>query len=278
MDPRDGVWRTQVLQRSGWQRRDIQRAVKEGSLLHVRRGWYGAPQADPRVLRAVKAGGALTCASALAHHGAWDVTGTLVHVRRDHNFTSPLSAGLKHCHSAGGTRGAPLRAVDDLATALRAAWGCLGPEELVQVCDSLLHRRMMTLDELAAILPRGRRTDLLLRHCDLAESGTETLVRLRLRRRGIQLRPQVWITPGDRVDLLVGERLVIEVDSRAHHTGIERFSADRERDLRLRSLGYTVVRLTYQQVVHGWPAVEQSLLAMVRRGDHRWRVRPERPA
>lgn len=278
MELHDGVWRTRVLEQAGWQRRDIMQAVRKGELLHVRRGWYAMPQADPQVLRAVMAGGALTCASALTHHGAWDVAGNLVHLRRDHNLTRPLPTGLKHCHSAGSTRGAPLTAVDELDTALRAAWGCLEPEQLVQVCDSLLHRRMTTLDELVAILPPGRRTNLLLRHCDLAESGTETLVRLRLRRRGIQVRPQVWLTAGCRVDLLVGDRLVVEVDSRAHHTGMESYASDRERDLRLRSLGYIVVRLTYQQVVHDWPAVEQSLLAMLRRGDHRWRVRPERPA
>ncbi|SJN17834.1 endonuclease domain-containing protein [Luteococcus japonicus] len=108
---------------------------------------------------------------------------------------------------------------------------------------------------------------------DAAESGTETMVRLRLRAKGVQLKPQVWLRKDTRVDFLVGERLVIEVDSREHHTGEERYQADRRRDLELRSMGYIVVRLTYQQVVHDWPATEQALLAMIRRGDQWWGAR-----
>lgn len=44
-------------------------------------------------------------------------------------------------------------------------------------------------------------------------------MRLRLRRRKVELRTQVTIADVGRVDLLVGERLVIEVDSKEHHTG-----------------------------------------------------------
>ncbi|WP_299573327.1 DUF559 domain-containing protein [uncultured Williamsia sp.] len=74
-----------------------------------------------------------------------------------------------------------------------------------------------------------------------------------------------------RVDLLVGERLVIEVDSHAHHTGVERYEADRARDRRLVQLGYVVLRLSYHQVVHDWPETEKVVLDLIRRREHRGR-------
>ncbi|MFC7432375.1 MULTISPECIES: endonuclease domain-containing protein [unclassified Agrococcus] len=72
-----------------------------------------------------------------------------------------------------------------------------------------------------------------------------------------------------RVDLLVGERLVVECDGAEHHGGWEASAADRARDLELMVLGYRVVRPTYRQVVDDWPTVEQRLLALVRADAHR---------
>jgi len=45
-------------------------------------------------------------------------------------------------------------------------------------------------------------------------SGLETLARLHLRRRHIRVRSQVHIPPVGWVDLLIGGRLVLELDSR----------------------------------------------------------------
>jgi len=51
------------------------------------------------------------------------------------------------------------------------------------------------------------------------------------------------------VDFLWNERrLIVETDGYRFHSGREAFEDDRERDLRLKSLGYEVVRLTYRQV------------------------------
>lgn len=66
---------------------------------------------------------------------------------------------------------------------------------------------------------------------------------------------------------------MIEVDNRAHHTGEDNYRRDRDRDLRLRALGFIVVRLTYEQVMYRWGEVEPALLAMVRRGDQWWGAR-----
>jgi very-short-patch-repair endonuclease len=40
-------------------------------------------------------------------------------------------------------------------------------------------------------------------------------------------------------------------------------------------MGYRVLRITWEEVMFGWEEVEQQILAIVRRGDHRWpRNRP----
>lgn len=45
------------------------------------------------------------------------------------------------------------------------------------------------------------------------------------------------------------ERLIVETDGYRYHRGRTAFEEDRSRDLRLRTLGYNVIRLTHRQVV-----------------------------
>ena len=73
--------------------------------------------------------------------------------------------------------------------------------------------------------------------------------------------------------MLVGSRLVIEVDSVAHHTDAFAYSNDRRRDLELVSRGYLVVRIAWHQVMYDWECVEQHILEIVGAGDHLGRVR-----
>jgi len=102
-----------------------------------------------------------------------------------------------------------------------------------------------------------------------AESGLETIARLLFRGRRIPCRTQVRFRGVGRVDLLVGDRLVIELDGEEFHTGLQ-FDEDRRRDLELTLRGYLVIRLSWRMVVQEWDAVERGLLELVARGAHRW--------
>ncbi|QWT24072.1 endonuclease domain-containing protein [Subtercola sp. PAMC28395] len=126
-----------------------------------------------------------------------------------------------------------------------------------------------TLQAAAETLPeRYRRT---IEKADpLSQSGLETLVRLRLRSRGIRVTTQKHHPGVGHVDLLVGDRLVIEVDGRETHDTDDGFATDRVRDLRLFSDDVRCLRLTYAQVMHDWPTVEPIILSKIRRRDHRW--------
>ncbi|HXV05162.1 MAG TPA: DUF559 domain-containing protein [Solirubrobacterales bacterium] len=54
-------------------------------------------------------------------------------------------------------------------------------------------------------------------------------------------------------------RLIVETDGYRYHRGREAFEADRDRDLRLRAIGYEVIRLSHRQVVDDRRAVAATL-------------------
>src|SRR5690606_4245003 len=102
----------------------------------------------------------------------------------------------------------------------------------------------------------------------VCESGTEFVFWVRLPRLHDRLRRQVWIAGVGRVDFLVGERLVIEIDGYKHHGDREKFEADRHRDALLSALGYRVLRFTHKQVFERWATVEAAVFGAIARGDH----------
>ena len=104
------------------------------------------------------------------------------------------------------------------------------------------------------------------------QSGTETIVRMLLRSRRHGHRTQVWIDGVGRVDILVGDRLIIEIDGAGFHTGAE-FERDRRRDYELIMRGYLVLRLSYDMVMTEWDAVQRGVLDLLDRGEHLWGYR-----
>lgn len=60
------------------------------------------------------------------------------------------------------------------------------------------------------------------------------------------------------------QRLIIEVDGRDVHTTRRAFETDRRRDQRLATLGYRIVRFTWQQVIHQPDTVATTLRALLR--------------
>lgn len=259
---------TSFLGAHGWTSHHIRQAIAAGTLRRVRRGWFAREGADASVLAAVAAGGCVSCADALRLHGVW-VPESLGrgHVRRSRR---ERSGGRAACRPHGIDP--PIeQAVDDIETAFRCFSGCGTREDIVVVADSLLHLRLATRDELERWVADGpARAIEAMRWIDAAESGLETMTRVRLRGRRVRVRAQVWIEDM-RVDLVVGDVLVIECDGGEHHASWDAQAADRARDRRLATLGYVVVRLTYRQIVDDWDAVERDLLTLVRANRRRVR-------
>jgi very-short-patch-repair endonuclease len=270
-----GILTTAQLLHSGVTRAALERSLAAGRVERVRRGWI-AWHPEPSALDAVRRGGCVSCLDALEHLGAWRPRGPRGHVRLPEERRRARRRPGPACRPYGDNR--PVTAsIDDLETAFRCALRCADREQLVAVAESLVHRGLATIELLrawaaSAPLERQRWLDLVDR---LAESGTESMVRLRLRALGLGCRLQVRIPPG-RVDLLIGDRLIVECDSAKHHTDVEALQRDRRRDRAHVALGYLVVRLTWEQIHDDWPSIEADLLTIVRRGDHRWPRRSSR--
>ncbi|MFL0713489.1 MAG: hypothetical protein ACJLS2_13525 [Microcella pacifica] len=113
--------------------------------------------------------------------------------------------------------------------------GCLPRELAIAVLDSALAAGAVggfELDAVAGLLSARRRPWLALAD-GRAGSGTETLVRLALRDAGLRVTPQVRIPGVGRVDLLVGTKVVVEVNSELWHSTAVQRAEDYRRDLAL---------------------------------------------
>jgi very-short-patch-repair endonuclease len=260
-----GVVSAAQLRTAGWSHLLIRKLPEQG-WLPVRRGWYASPSADPQVVRAVAAGGVLGCVSALRLSRVW-IPDSDLHIRYSARARRSRP-GVRSCHPY--RRDPPVvGAVDPMDIAIASAANCLDAEGLVVALDSMLNKRMIDMAAAKDVVASSRYARLqLAERCDArSESGTETIIRLRLRARGIRLRSQVDIPGVGRVDFLVGDRLIIEADSREHH--LPAYQTDRTRDRVATGRGYLVIRLTYEDVVYRWDAAFADIQSVIRRRAHR---------
>ncbi|RZI94397.1 MAG: hypothetical protein EOO67_04740 [Microbacterium sp.] len=131
-----------------------------------------------------------------------------------------------------------------MADALAQAVRCQDPRSAVATVDSVLHRGLLSPECVADVfdaLPRKYRAILRLSDA-LAESGSETFMRLILRQLGLRFVSQAHIPGVGRVDFLVEGWLIIECDSKAHHEGWSKQRGDRQRDLAAAQRGYVTLR------------------------------------
>jgi very-short-patch-repair endonuclease len=263
-----GVASGKRLRAAGVGQDRLDRAVRSGRIIRLRRDWFALAGVDPAVLRAVEGGGALSCVSVLQRHGLWVAPFQGLHVRVPAHGHRPHISGVV----AHGASEPVLDPVDDLSTALRLAADCLPTRDAVIAFDSALSLGIAGSDDVAIALAGARSGPRLTGLIDgRSESGLETIARLAVRSRRIQAKPQFRVPGIGRVDLLIGDRLVLELDGRSFHSGAD-FDRDRERDLLLTARGYLVIRASYRQVMFEWDVVERHILGLVRRREHLWRA------
>lgn len=265
-----GVVSRQHLLRSGVAATRISDLRRLGGLTVIRRGWYALPGASPAVVATVRAGAVVACVSALVHRrGVWIPPNQhRLHVRWSEHRSRPRFE--RRCGARPALR-TPIRAVDALGDALRCAADCLERDMLVAVLESTLRLPVpYTLADLEECFAgAAQRVTTLLPALDpLSGSGTESLVRFRLRSEHIAVRSQVVIPGVGRVDLLVGDRLIIECDSDGFHNGAQR-RRDYRRDRVATVGGYLVLRVDYCEVIDQWDEILEEIRAIIRAGRHR---------
>lgn len=267
------------LLEAGASRGMIRGALRVGIIRRPRKGWYVLPGTPPTSAGAVRVGGRATCVTALRLMDVWILRDDpLLHVavhRSACQLRSAVNPRVRQSRQPDavvhwvdtprpramlGSRlvETPLRALEDAAA-------CLPAEELFIAAESVRGRRLVTGTDWGRFVSRlPRRIRRVVSTAGQASgSGIESIAVYRLRRLKMRVRQQVQIGM-DRVDIVIGDRLVIELDGARHHPR----HPDYVRDARLIAAGYTVLRFDYQQVVSDWGAVEAAILAAVARRLH----------
>lgn len=265
VDRRGAVARTRALADEGWSRRAIDRALACGALVRVRSGWIATPDADAHLVAAARTGVILTCVTQARRLGLWVLDGSDVHV------AAPAHSGRIGSVKATVHWSRPLvprhpeHLVDSVENVLGLVATCQPFEKALVVWESALKKGLVDLHALRRLdLPSAARR-LVEVVGPFADSGLESLVVPRLLWLRLPLRRQVWIA-GHRVDLLIGDRLVLQIDG-GHHVGAQR-ERDLAHDAALMLLGYHVIRVGYRQVVDRWHDVQDTIMRAVAQGLH----------
>jgi very-short-patch-repair endonuclease len=283
----DGIATTAELEAQGVSALSRTQLVQEGLLIRLRNGWFAVPEADRERMRAIRVGGRVTCATALRQHGLWVMPDARLHIavagnasrmRSPENRSRPWNSH-DHPDIELHWRGypwdaSPTATIDSVQSSIAHLIRCATREAAIVTIDSALNgtssgRSLLTKRELSRIfevLPAKYRAieDMV---DENAQSGLESLARIRLRALKVRVRTQVQIENVGSVDVLIGERLVLELDSRAHHLG-DNYEKDRARDLELFRQGFSVLRVSYRRVMYDWPSIEDAIMQAVRRDDH----------
>lgn len=149
---------------------------------------------------------------------------------------------------------------------LRRGWHYVPEQRVARALDDALSQRGLPLESLAAVIdelgkPGRPGTQLMRRLLDdradgsfVTESELEDLFLSVLKRYGIKM-PERQRTLGDdrgsigRVDFVYPSiRLVIEADSRKHHSALEDWERDKWRDLHLAASGWMTLRISWAQL------------------------------
>lgn len=256
---RGGAIPTLHLREQGVTKERIAAAVSAGSLVRPRRGWIACPDADPMLLTAATRGIVLTCITQARRLGLWSLDDSALHIARPRSRSSPYEGYRIHWGRPILPR--PVWALEDpLPNALIHIAKCQPYEHALIIWESALNKRLIAVEELKALpLPPSARR-LIEEANPFADSGLETIVSRRLAWMGVRLVRQAFLC-GRRVDLLIGERLVLQIDG-GHHVGAQR-DADNRHDAELMLRGYHVIRVGYHQVMNDWPAVQQLIMSAI---------------
>lgn len=266
LDRFGGIARGTFLQRFGCTRMQLAAHTNKGNIIRIRPGVFAVPTIDPRVMTAAAHGGELTCAAALREHGVWILPdpNNEVHVWLG-------GSGRRHPHEPCAcfthySQGRASLGTAVVATALIHAFRCLDREAFFAAYESAWNQRLISAPDRARIrqeLPKSVGWLLDLARPD-AESGLESLLRLRLHLLGVRLDCQVDIDGVGRVDFVLDGRIILEADGKENHTGTKRHD-DLMRDAAASARGYETLRFDYAMIVYGWDTVVAAILPALSR-------------
>lgn len=257
---RDGVARVRTLRRAGVSDHALRSARERGLIFSVCRGWVALRGADRMLVAAARRGVVLSCVTLAVRRGLWVTEDSQPHLAAPPSSGHASAArGVLHWSKPVFPRD-PDSCEDSLENALVLVARCQPQENALATWESALRLKLIDPGMFArAPLPAAARR-MLIEARPFADSGTETIFFTRLAWLEVAITPQVWLF-GHRVDFLLGDRLVVQIDG-GHHVGSQRTS-DIAHDALLKLHGYHVIRIGYEQLMNGWPEVQRVILAAI---------------
>jgi very-short-patch-repair endonuclease len=267
-----GVATRELLLRHGIAANSIDRLVRTGRLLVLRRGLY---QIGPLpAAHAPEAAAVLACGP---HGRVSHTSAAAMHGMQTTSRSSPKVEVTVPRHRRPRIRGVRIHRARTLwpdevttfegmpvttpARTLLDLGECLSSREVEQALANALRRCLVTHEELRAMVdrhPRHRGAPIVRALLDDAvgpsftrSEAEEKLLEI-IRSAGLP-RPELNVTVlGHEVDFLWrAARVVAEVDGYAFHASPRSFATDRRRDTELTAVGYRVLRFTWEDVTKG---------------------------
>ena len=266
---RGGVAHRDEALRAGFAITLIRAFVRDGHAALVRRAWLVTAEAPADLRTAATAGGRVSCISLARRRAWWMPEGigpeTHLHMLPGSSATGlPAFDGVTHWTKQVAPAGRSL--LGTVEDALFHIATCVERDTALVMWESAARVEKIAPEILRAVRWRSRAArDLAEAVTGLSDSGLETLVVIPLRRHGLRVRQQI-VLAGKHVDAIVGERLVVQIDGYEFHSSSAQRAKDIAHDAELRLRGYTVLRFSYAQVIHDWPAVERAIRRAVAAG------------
>jgi very-short-patch-repair endonuclease len=243
---------------------------------------YCVPETSPALLESLSHRGLVACVTASREYGLWTLDlgeAEPVHTWVDANHRPVRFAQHPDEDEPGCCifhRDAAVDPADrgrvGIVHALCQMRRCRGVETFFAALESALRQGL--IDDVQRVALRAALTSADRWLVDFArtdaDSGLESILRLRLHRHGIALASQVRVPGVGIVDFVIGDCLILEADG-ATHGGNNRHR-DLVRDAVAMSLGFVTLRFDSAMILHDWAVVEAAILAAVARDVHRSRA------
>ncbi len=248
-----GVARWRELADAGVSRGLLRALVEDGQIVRPHRGCYALPVARHTDIDATIFRGATCCVTSLVAHDVPVMpfpTRTHVAVPDSRSLARP---GLRPVGRVEFHRSVlyPLDRMGELSVALDIASRCLEPAAQLAAIDGAVRAGNVGPEVIESFRDTSarRRQWLAARLDPSAESPAETLARVTMRDAGLSVVPQVHFAGVGRVDFLVERHVIVECDGRTYHSDPKAFQDDRDRDRALSTMGWSVLRYTYMDVL-----------------------------
>lgn len=263
------VHRSDALE-AGYSVRSLRAQTDGVSVRRVRRYWLATTEAPRPLVIAAQASGRLACVSLARHRNWWmpDDVDVRTHLSITPNGAVPhVAASVLHWN-APIVPHRPRALTESVEDALDHISRCLPPEHARVLWESAVKVEKLSSDALQRVRWTEPAARALAQEVNgLSDSGLETIFVHRLSPWGLPIRQQV-VLAGRPVDVLIGDRLVVQVDGFEFHSTAADRGRDVAHDRELQLRGYTVLRFTYAHVIHDWPAVGRAIARAIAAGHH----------